>query len=262
MPRLLIEDQTFEALSSSALYEGQYTRLLLQHAGVLFPGLLAIPFNPMVVYDSIGKKPDLALIEPDYGRWWVVEVELSHHSLEAHVAPQVAVLARAAYGAAEAKWIHERNPDLDSHALRQMMRGTQPGVLVIVNAAKPEWTSRLRPDAEVMVIEPFRSDLNRLIFRQNGAELVIGSSVLSACRVDPILRRMLIVESPGAIADLGTEPFLAEYEGSISSWRQIMGRDRVWLAPERGSPFPRSARVALTRRLDGRLLFQDEENLL
>lgn len=261
MPRLLIDGLRFEALSSSALYEGQYTRLLLQHADALFPGLKAIAFSPIVVFDSVGKRADMALIEPDYSRWWVVEVELAHHSLEAHVAPQVAVLARATYGAEVAAWISERNPDLDYEALRQMMRGDQPEVLVVVNSSKPNWTARLRPDAKVMVVEPFRSNMNELIFRQNGIELNPGSSVLSFCRVDPILRRMLIVESPAAIADLGAEPFMVEYEGSVSSWKQISTKDQVRLAPERSSPFPRSARVALTRRLDGRIMFQNVEDL-
>lgn len=261
MPRLLVDRERFEALGSSALYEGQYTRLLLQHADILFPGLKAIAFSPIVVFDSVGKRPDMALIEPDYSRWWVVEVELSHHSVEGHVAPQVGVLARATYGADVAAWISERNPDLDPDALRQMMKGEQPAVLVIVNASRPEWVSRLRPDAEVMVIEPFRSELNKMIFRQNGVELAPGSSVLSFCRVHPILRRMLVVESPAAIADLGTEPFMAEYEGTVSSWKKIQTQDQMWLAPERSSPFPRSARVALLRRVDGGIMFRNEEDL-
>jgi hypothetical protein len=222
---------------------------------------MAIAFSPIVVFDSVGKRADMALIEPDYSRWWVVEVEMSHHSLEGHVAPQVGVLARAAYGADVATWISDRNRDLDSAALRQMMRGEQPEVLVIVNAAKPEWISRLRPDAEVMVVEPFRSEFNRMIFRQNGVELNPGSSVLSFCRVHSILRRMLVVESPAAIAGLGIGPFMVEYEGSVSSWKQIPTGDQVWLAPERSSPFPRSARVALVRRVDGGIMFQDEEDL-
>lgn len=261
MPRLLIDGQRFEALSSSALYEGQYTRLLLQHADTLFPGLKAIAFSPIVVFDSVGRRADMALIEPDYSRWWVVEVELSHHSLEGHVAPQVAVLARAAYGADAAAWISDRNPDLDPVGLRQMMRGEQPEVLVIVNASRPEWVTRLRPDAEVMVVEPFRSDFNKMIFRQNGVELTPGSSVLSFCRVHSILRRMLVVESPAAIAELGMEPFMVEYEGSVSSWKQIPTGDQVWLAPERSSPFPVSTHVALVRRVDGGIMFQNEEDL-
>lgn len=259
MPRLLIEGQCYEALSSSALYEGQYTRLLVQNAGVLFPGLMAVEFNPIVVYESIGKRSDLALIEPNYRQWWVGEVELAHHSLEGHIAPQVEVLARATYGDAEADWLASRNPNLDSKALRQMMRGAQPGVLVIVNAPRPDWVPRLRPDAELMVVEPFRSDRDRLIFRQNGVELNVGSSVLTTCRVDPTLRRMLVVESPAALADFGDDPFLVEYEGTVSSWRQITTKNCVWLAPERGSPFPRNARLALIRSIDGRMLFQDEE---
>ena len=261
MPRLLIDGQRFEALSSSALYEGQYTRLLLQHADALFPGLRAIAFSPIVVFDSVGKRADMALIEPDYSRWWVVEVELSHHSLERHVAPQVAVLARATYGADVAAWIGARNPDLNFAALRQMMRGEQPEVLVIVNASKPDWIARLRPDAEVMVVEPFRSDLNKMIFRQNGVEMTPGSSVLSFCKVHPILRRMLVVQSPAALADVGTDPFMVEYEGTVSSWKQIPTKTQVWLAPERSSPFPRNARVALLRRVDGGLMFKNEEDL-
>ena len=261
MPRLLIEGRSYEALSSSALYEGQFTRLLIQNAEVLFPGLVAVDFNPIVVYDSVGKRPDLALIEPDYRRWWVGEVELAHHSLEGHIAPQIEVLARATYGHNEAEWLAERYADLDAAALHQMMRGAQPGVLVIVNAPRPDWVPRLRPDAEVMVVEPFRSDRGGLIFRQNGVELDVGSSVLTICRVDPTLRRMLVVESPAAIADLGTEPFMVEYEGTVSSWRQITTKHCVWLAPERGSPFPGGARLALTRSIDGRMLFQDEETL-
>jgi hypothetical protein len=259
VPRLIIKGQRYEALSSSALYENQYSRLLIQHAEVLFPGLIAVEFTPTVVYESIGKKPDLALIAPDYRRWWVGEVELGHHSLEGHVVPQVEVLSRAAYGLSEAEWLADRNAKLDLDGLRKMMLGAQPGVVVILNAPKPDWVPRLRPEAEVMVVEPFRSDRDQFIFRQNGVELDVGSSVLTICRVDPTLRRMLVVESPAAIADVGNEPFLVEYEGTVSSWRQLTTKGCVWLWPQRGSPFPRSACLALTRSIDGRMVFQDWE---
>jgi hypothetical protein len=47
------------------------------------------------------KKPDLALIDRDYRAWWVVEVELAHHSLHHHVLPETT--SRAVWLAEAAK---------------------------------------------------------------------------------------------------------------------------------------------------------------
>lgn len=259
MRSLVLEDRVYEALSTSALYEGEYARLLLQHADALFPGLLAVEFKPVVAWEGIGKRPDLALIDPEYRRWWVVEVELAHHSLEGHVAPQVEVLARAHYGDAEAGVLVARNAGLSSDRLRAMMRGAQPQVIVVVNAARPGWASRLRPDADVMVVEPFRSDHGRFAFRQDGGPLEVESSVLTTCRVDSRMPRLLIVESPAALAHLGLDSFAIENDGTVSRWRQVVTKDSVWLAPERGSPFPAGASVALRRSITGRMSFQQRE---
>lgn len=258
MARLFVEGKRFEALSPSALLEREYETLLLQYRAALFPGLIAVRFNPIVVYEGVSKRPDLALIEPDYSRWWVVEAELSIHSLDDHVLPQVEVFARATYGDAEANWLADRQDDLDREALRQMMRGAQPKVLVIVNEAQSAWVPRLSPDADVMVVEPFRSDLDRYILRQNGYELQVGGEVISLCRPDPQLPRMVIVDSPVPLR-ARPEPIAIEHAGSTSNWTLIEAQDRVWLSPERGSPFPPHRRLALCERDDGKLVFEPAE---
>jgi hypothetical protein len=258
--RLFIEGDRFEALSPTALLEREYETLLLQYRASLFPSLIAVRFNPIVVYEGVSKRPDLALIEPDYSRWWVVEAELSNHSLHDHVLPQVEVLARATYGDTEANWLADREDDLDRAALCQMMRGAQPKVLVVVNEAQPDWVPLLRPDAEVMVVEPFRSDLDRYILRQNGYELQVGGAVVSLCRPDPQLPRMVIVDSPVPLR-ARPETIAIEYAGSTSNWRLIEAQDRVWLSPERGSPFPPHRRLALRERDDGTLVFEPAEGV-
>jgi len=228
----------------------------VQHSRELFPGLLTLPFKPTVVYDNQARTPDLALIEPDYSAWWVGEVELAHHSLEGHVAPQVEVLARATYGDAEAAWLADREGHLDRALLRQMMRGAQPRILVVVNAPCPDWVPRLRPDAEVMVVEPFRSEHDRYIFRQNGFEVTVGGSTVSICRADHQMPRMLVVDSPAAVLSRNEDPLQIDHAGTESIWHVISAQDRVWLSPERGSPFPLEGDVALCEREDGTLFFE------
>ena len=125
-------------LSSAALLEAGYERIVLSQASGIFPGFVVVPFKPTVYYEGTPKQADLALIAPDYSIWFVAEIELAHHSFRGHVLPQVEVLARGRYTSEHADWLAERNPDLDRSALRAMMLGQQPRVVVVVNAPLSE----------------------------------------------------------------------------------------------------------------------------
>ena len=256
VPRLFIEGKRFEALASTALHEHEFQALIVQHAAALFPGLLVVAFNKTVYYAGEGKKADLAIIDPGYRRWWVGEVERAHHSLHGHVLPQVAILARAKYGDGEAEWLADHHASLDRDALRAMMRGTQPEVVVIVNAPSPGWVEPLRPDARLMIVELFRSELGRYILRQNGVDLEILGDELSVCAVEPMFPRMLAVESPASILHRGEEALEIEFAGTVAEWCVIRGADRVWLSPRRGSPFPDAHRLRLVEGTAGRLVFE------
>lgn len=256
MPRLFIENQRYEALASTALLEHEYQALIVQYSDALFPGLIVVPFNKTVYYAGEGKKADLAIIEPRYRQWWVGEVERAHHSLQAHVLPQVAVLARARYGNEEADWLADRNPTLDRAALRQMMLGSQPDVVVIVNAPCPSWVAPLRPDAGLMVVELFRSARDRYILRQNGVELEVLGEELSLCEVEPAMPRMLAVESPAELLQRDEDPLEIAFEGTVAEWHVIRQADRVWLTPRRGHPFPAAQRLRLVEGAGGRLVFE------
>lgn len=239
MPRLFQEGKSYDAVSSTTFQELEYQQLILQNSAALFPGLLLIPFHKVVYADGVGNAADFALIDPEFRRWWIIEAELAHHSLEGHVLPQVLTLANANYGPAEAAWIAERNSDLDEEAVRHLMLGEQPGVMVIVNKAQPDWIQPLRPWAKVMVVEVFRSDNDRLILRQNGAEPDVPRDILSRCRVDPAMPRMLRVESPAPLLALVDDQAVRiHYEGEITQWNLLQTADRVWLSPARSSIFP------------------------
>ena len=92
MARFLLGDEWFDQLSSTALYESEYERLLLSNARALFPDYHVVEFKPIIQSEYGTAKPDLALVDRDLRLWWVVEVELAHHSLKGHVLPQVEIL--------------------------------------------------------------------------------------------------------------------------------------------------------------------------
>lgn len=255
MPRVIVDGEAYEGLSSSALSEDEYERLLLQEAGTLFPDLYVVPFKEPVEYADQRRKADLALIDRQFRRWWVGEVELAHHSFRGHVLPQVEVLARGDYGEAHAAALARAAPELDAGILREMLRGAPPQVVVIVNTPCPDWVAPLRRErALLMIVELFRSELDRLLYRINGAEVALPGEEISRCRPDPLLPRMLRVDSPAQLAPLGSESVTIRYAGRLTQWRLLRIVDQTWLSPERGSPFAAGGRgFRLLRGEDGSL---------
>src|SRR5688572_1513008 len=103
MARILYNDEWFDEIASHGHYEAEFEVVLLQEAQRLFPNYFLVDFKTPVVSesDADSRAADFALIHKTYRGWWVVEVELGHHSFEGHVLPQVRTLARAKYGAPE-----------------------------------------------------------------------------------------------------------------------------------------------------------------
>jgi hypothetical protein len=111
-----------------------------------------------------------------------------------------------------------------------------------------------------MVVELFRSERDRYILHQNGFELEMGGAVLTICRPEPQVPRMLVVESPASLMSR-KQPIPIEHAGTTSNWTLIEIQDRTWLSPERGSPFPPNQQLALMEREGGRLVFEPLECL-
>lgn len=240
------------------MYEGDFESLLLAHASELYPQFWMVPFKKTVTSDYGNAQADLALIDHLYRAWWVVEVELSTHSLSGHVEPQVSCLATAEYGPDEASYLARKNAALDPRRLTAMMLGEQPRVLVLVNDAKPDWVTSLRRwDVLVGVVEVFRSQQNREILRVNGEHPHVLGDVLSLCHVDPLMPRCLVVESPGALGLDAGESATLFFEGDGSEWRRIDVANKVWLMAARRYPLPPELqRFKLLRRGDGRLALE------
>jgi hypothetical protein len=258
MAKILFQNRWFEELAPTSVYESVFEGIVKAHALSLWPRFHAVRFKAAVYAENTAAKPDFALVEHGYREWWVVEVEMEHHSLDGHVLPQIRTLAEASYGKDEATKLCESCPDLDVGKVTDMMKGRQPRVLVVVNKPRPEWIKPLaKHDASLAVFEVFRSDRNEYLFRVNGEHPIGPSEVVSLCRFDSLITRWLVVDSP---AGLGVSPqgkVQIIYHDHLTEWQRIDVSDKVWLLSLGPNPLSEDYDYEILRRGDGQFMFRE-----
>lgn len=258
MARILVKGNWFEELSPGSLYEDDFERLVTDQANVLYPQFMTAPFKTAVESEHGVAKPDFALVSSAYDEWWVVEVELAHHSFEGHVLPQVRRLSDGRYGAAHATFLCERNGALGLTEVGQMMKGKQPRVLVIVNMPCPEWAEILRQwDACVAVVQVYLSEKNELVLRINGEHPAARVEQAGDCFFEPPLP-LLIVDTPMLVPAGPTPTVRIYYQDRVTEWERIEIKDRVLLTPVAANPLNMKRRYRLERRADGMLAISEK----
>lgn len=218
-----------------------------------------VPFKTTVhsEVDLDARKPDFALIHKRYLSWWVVEVELAHHSLEGHVLPQVRTLARAKYGPSEADYLCQRDSDLDRNKVIEMFKGRQPQILVIVNAPVAGWADLLRPfQAKIGICQIFRSRLDRYVLRINGEYPSEDESLLTTCECDPMLHRFLVIHAPAALPVEKDEQVLLYHGGKASNWVRIDTAGQVFLHALEGHSLTPGQQYNMVRHGDNTLVIE------
>lgn len=259
MARILYNGEWYEEISSRGHYESEFEKVLEQEATHLFANYHLVPFKTTVVSedDADARKPDFALVHRSYRSWWVVEVELAHHSLNGHVLPQVRTLARAKYGLSEVDYLCEHNSFLDRTRVIDMFKGAQPCVLVIVNAPVDKWAEELRPfGANVVVCQIFRSTLNRYVLRLNGEYPSEDDEVVTSCECVPMLHRVLVIHSPARLPVNKGERLLLYHEGQASEWERADTAGHVYLHALRDHNLTAGRRYEIVQRGDDTLVIR------
>jgi hypothetical protein len=262
MARILHNDEWFEEISSRGHYETEYETVLAQEAQRLFTHFHLVPFKIAVEsdLDADVRIPDFALVHKNYKSWWVVEVELGHHSLEGHVLPQVRTLARAKYGLAEANYLCGRLPSLNREKVIEMFKGSAPRVLVVVNAPVAGWMEQLRPfGATVVICQIFRSQHNRYVLRLNGEYPSEDETVISTCECSPMIHRLLALHAPTQLPLQPDERVLLYHEGQASEWERIDTAGEVYLHALRDHNLTPGKRYEIVRQSDETLLIRPSD---
>jgi hypothetical protein len=197
--RIFFKERWFNSVRSNSWNESDFENLVISKAGDLFPGWIPVKFKADVVGpDGVTKRPDLALIDPQYRKWCVVEVELAHHDLHGHVLPQIEVFCSGSYGEEHAQHLKRQDDGLDLRRMTQMMHGLTPEVLVVVDRPDTNWKKPLSQAGALLgIIEPFRGPNDEILFRINGDEVELPGQLLTRC--NRYLRRFWKVHSPATL---------------------------------------------------------------
>ena len=259
--RLLINNEWFDALSSEGQYESDFEAIIISHATLLFPDYHAVPFKARVESQAGTRIPDLALIDKQYRHWWVVEIEMAHHSFQGHVLPQVETFATGQYGAEHAEYLATHSTAIDHGQANDIVRGAQPRVLVIVNQSAPTWIGPIhRLHGLVTVVEVFRSFRNQHAFRINGDNLAVSPRHrVSACRLDSMLPRLLHIHSPAALEIAHGQRISIGFREGQTEWERTDVSNQVWLSPVGRNPLVTGQDYYIMRSPDGTLYLEEAE---
>lgn len=228
MARILHNGEWYEEISSQGHYERDFENILKREAVNLFSDYHLVPFKKIVYSEEESRRPDFALIHKSYISWWVVEVELAHHSFESHVLPQVRTLALARYGVSEADYLCDQDSNLNKSSVIEMLKGKQPRVLVIVNAPVEGWIDQLQSFGAILAIcQVFRSRFDKYILRINGDSPSVDETVLTTCKCVPMLPRMLEIDSPASLPKKGE--ILLYHNEEATSWERTETMGQVYL---------------------------------
>ena len=136
--------------------ESEFEEQVLRVASELMPNFEIASWKPLIRdLHGRGAKPDLAMVSHDLENWYVIEVELSSHSIKGHIAPQLETLGSGVYDSSLVRSLRNSFPSKDVEALTRMVR-REPGLLCIVN----EYTDRIGRTCrdtgfELVVLEPY-----------------------------------------------------------------------------------------------------------
>jgi hypothetical protein len=259
MPRLRFRDEWFDEVDATRFYESEFEAVILQNPDLLCPGAFLVPFKERIQDSSLNVHcADLALIDRDYRFWWVIEVELTSHSLYSHVLPQVSTFLDGYYGTQHARALLKTQHELEEIRLHDMLRGEQPRVVVIADRFLDDWRSELRHvGAYYAVLNVFRSPENADIIYFDGILPAIAAQHIS--RAVPVngIPRMLRLLSPGGIPGSDRSRLKVFFEGRPTTWMRVETNKQCFITPH--EPLNLAKRRSYVLETDGdRLILREE----
>ena len=150
-------ENIFEIRDPAGLTESEFESWVVKGLLCMFQSYHCVVFSGGFSHEGIIFRPDLALVAQDYSHWFIVEVELTSHSLREHVLPQVCGFR---YGAPVQGCAKALADSLGVHELqgRTLLERVPYGVAVIINRDNPEWEVALRAhDIQVLVVSSYSS---------------------------------------------------------------------------------------------------------
>lgn len=233
--------------------EVEFEATVAQALMCAYPKYECLVFNGGFRHHGEVSKPDLALVAKDFSHWFVIEVELTSHSLEGHVLPQI---RRLVYGDPEpdCETILSREMGIEKGQAATIVKRVPYRVAVVANKANDEWKRSLAAlEAQMLSVLAFRSASGKRVLEVEGSldltESSIGFAEYSA--TDRALRLLA-----SAALDTG-QVQIYDSNGGASLWTVTEVNGRKWMSKNVGTPdLVHGSRAQLIRSRDGRIILR------
>ncbi len=237
MARLLVtsDNSWYEELALIAsYYESEFQRTIKQHVTKVFPDYFVLDFTMNVYSNSKGpKKPDMVMVSKDCSDWWIIELELSSHTLN-HVEEQVEVFVNGDYNAYEvSEYIIKKSKNLYINFLPQkklskLIQLKQPNVLVIVDEPKNKWEKALNSlGARLCVFQVYKNTNGTEAYRLDGIYPDIQQKE-SHCNYHKSIPNLLEVLSPDLL-EIEDDEIQISFNNKLTTWKKIFLENKVYL---------------------------------
>lgn len=243
-------DRVFGLMDPDAPTEEELETSVQAALNCAYPSYRCEPFRGSFRYDDRVYQPDLALIARDLSHWFIIEVELTSHSFDGHVLPQVKAFR---YGAPQPDcktWL-KGIMNVDAKQLDTFLTLVPRAVAVIANRRDPSWQPILRShDIQYLTVSAFRS-ANKIEAIEIDGSLEVVSKSLGFGQYSAVDRSL---KFPKGTRLPSGEIQLNEPSGSVATWSVTDGTDALWVTKKVGSPsLANDNFVQLIQTVDGRL---------
>lgn len=259
MRKLLVGDcspeTTFYMVDPDAPSEAEFEFAVVRALACAFPAYHCVLFGGTFVHsDSGARRPDLALVARDFSHWFVVEVELTSHSLESHVLPQVRAFC---YGTPQADCAGSlsRNLEITREQAQTLLAFVPSSVAVIANRYDQRWADSLAGlGAQLLVVSLFETEGGQRAAEVDGTLRVFSENLGfgSYSATDRSLRFSLSTRLPDGMLQL-----VDERSASVGNWLVARTRSATWVTKETGLPdLHDGCQVQILKTFDGQLFLR------
>lgn len=247
-------DRAFRLSDPDAYSEAEFEHTVVRALAWLYPRYHCILFGGTFLLDGVGsKRPDLALIAADLSHWFVIEVELTSHSLDHHVLPQVRAFI---YGEPQRDCVSviEQKLKIPRDRAGTLVHFVPRSVAVVANKRDETWATAFRAlNAQMLVVSVFHSVKGGVALSVEGDLQAVSESIAfgTYSAVDRSCKFASNVRVPRG------EIQLVDDSGVVATWEAVDGESSLWITKVLGIPdLPHRATVQLLRAYDGRLILK------
>lgn len=232
-----------------AMSEPEFEAHVVTALGQAYPNHRCVLFGGRFEYEGRFQIPDLALVASDFSHWFVIEVELFHHSFDGHVFPQVSAF-RYGVPQLDCQVSLAKGLGIDLGRAATLIEKVPRSVAVIVNAHDQRWQYSLEAHSiQYVVMTVYGSNGSGHAIEMDGDLRAtmesLGFGVYSA--TDSLIRLpRLAALADGPLQIVGPE-------GALGEWKVQRDETNAWLMKVKGvADIPDQSRVQLVKS-DGRV---------